>query len=103
MEPNNGPLKSISKVISQLSKEFHIEEKKEYHEALRDWKELVGPRLADHTKPLYIENRVLHVGVEGSAWAQEVSFRKNAIIQGVNNRLGRPHVTEIRCKTLEKK
>ncbi len=102
-EGRDGTLKGLSGVIRQLGEEFHLEEKKEFFEALKDWESLVGPRAAAHTKPLYIENRTLYVAAEGSAWAQEISFMRNKIMRGINNRLGRPHVNEVKCKIEEKK
>jgi len=96
MKHRNGNLKPISGVIEQIADELGLEEKRELNEATKRWDELVGPRAAKHTRPLFIDNRTLHVEVDGSAWAQEISFRKNSIIQGVNNRLGRPLVNELR-------
>jgi predicted nucleic acid-binding Zn ribbon protein len=103
MFPKKDTLKPISTVLNQIAEEFHLEEKKEYFDALRGWDELAGPKLAAHTRPLFIKDRILHVEIDGSAWAQEIGFRKNAIVQGVNNRLGRPHVRDIRTTVKRKK
>ena len=103
MEDRSEKLKGISDIVRILGDEFQIEDLKEFYEALHDWEGLVGKRLSAHTKPLFVENRILYVSTEGSAWSQEISFRRNAIIQGVNNRLGRPYIREVKCKAEEKK
>ena len=92
-------LQSFSGLLNVLGGEFRLEELQEYYDALTDWEGLVGPRVASHTKPLYINERTLFVASEGSAWTQEISFRKNAIVRGVNNRLGRSLVKDVKCKT----
>jgi predicted nucleic acid-binding Zn ribbon protein len=103
MEDRSDKLQNLPKIVQKMGDELQIAELKEYYEALKDWEGLVGKKLAEHTKPLFIENRVLHVATDGSAWSQEISFRRNAIMQGVNNRLGRNFIREVKCKAEEKK
>lgn len=98
-EKRSDKLQNLGGLMKGLGAELHLGEYQEFYDALSDWEGLVGPRVASRTKPLYIVDRVLFVACEGSAWSQEISFRKNAIIKGVNNRLGRALVKDVKCKT----
>ena len=91
-------MKKISTVLKLIRDKYRIDEKIELYSAVRDWEGIVGPELAGHTKPLCVQDRVLYIETEGAAWTQEISFRRKMIIDGVNGRLGRPHVREIRCQ-----
>ena len=103
MDDRSEKLQNLSRIVLKLGEELQLDELKEFYEALKDWEGLVGKKLAAHTRPLFVENRVLHIATDGSAWSQEISFRRNAIMMGVNNRLGRPYSREIKCKAEEKK
>lgn len=96
-------LKKFGSVLDYIKKVYGIDEKIELHEAVKDWQSIAGADLAKHSKPLFFQNRILYIGIEGSAWAQEISFRKRMIIDGVNNRIGRPHVKDIRTQLLDDK
>jgi predicted nucleic acid-binding Zn ribbon protein len=49
------------------------------------WEEIVGPGIAQRTRPRSLKHGVLTVEVSDSAWAQELQFRRDIII----GRLGR--------------
>ncbi|HOO55547.1 MAG TPA: DUF721 domain-containing protein [bacterium] len=98
-----GQLKGISRVIEQIREQYRFDEKREYSEAVKDWENIVGPDLAKHTKPIKIENGSLVIGVEGSAWSQEISFMKNAILQKINTRLGRRFLKSVKTRILDEK
>jgi predicted nucleic acid-binding Zn ribbon protein len=51
--------------------------------AMRRWDELVGPALAARSWPDRYERGVVWVAVQGSAWAQELRLRKDAILKGL--------------------
>ncbi|MFA6448444.1 MAG: DUF721 domain-containing protein [bacterium] len=103
MSDRSDKLQDLSRIVLRMGEDLQLGDLKEFYEALKDWEGLVGKKLAERSKPLYVENRILHIATDGSAWSQEISFRRNAIIQGVNNRLGRPYIREIKCTMADKK
>jgi hypothetical protein len=55
-----------------------------------EWTELVGPRIAQRTRPDRIVDRVLWIEVASSAWLHELSLLKPQLLRGLLERLGEP-------------
>ncbi len=55
-----------------------------------EWTELVGPRIAQRTRPDRIVDRVLWVEVATSAWLHELTLLKPQLLKGLLDRLGEP-------------
>jgi hypothetical protein len=63
---------------------------------LREWGEVVGPRVAQVTRAVSVRNGVLTVAVCGAVWKAEIEFLKHDILAAINARLGREGVSGIR-------
>jgi hypothetical protein len=59
------------------------------------WPEAVGLRVACYTRPESIQGGRLTVLVESSVWIDRLSYNREEIIAGINERLGEPVVEEI--------
>jgi len=57
---------------------------------IAEWADLVGPRIAQRTRPDRIVDRVLWVEVASSAWLHELSLLKPQLLRGLLERLGEP-------------
>ena len=68
----------------------------ERQRALDSWPEVVGEVIAAHSEAVSLEGGVLHVRVDGSVWAQELSMLQSQIKAGFARRLGEDAVTDIR-------
>jgi hypothetical protein len=88
----------VGKIIDELDGQLNIRSRKKEYEALRQWPDIVGTEVAEHTKPLYIAEKFLYIKCDGSVWSQEISFRKNEIIRKINDFLGFVAVMDIRYK-----
>lgn len=62
------------------------------------WQEVVGPQIADKTRPETLRNAVLVVSVSSSVWMQELSFMKQKILDRISQRLAPGTIREIRFK-----
>lgn len=58
-----------------------LDKKVERYEFILHWREIVGDKIADISKPDYISRRALIVTVKHSAWAQELTFQKQVLLQ----------------------
>lgn len=58
-----------------------LDKKVERYEFILHWREIVGDKIADVSKPEYISRRALIVTVTHSAWAQELAFQKQVLLQ----------------------
>ncbi|HEY6867107.1 MAG TPA: DUF721 domain-containing protein [Candidatus Eisenbacteria bacterium] len=64
--------------------------------AVEEWAEVVGPRLARHTRAIAFRDGALHVEVEGSAWMHELGLLKHELVRRINQHLGSECVTDVR-------
>jgi Dna[CI] antecedent, DciA len=55
-----------------------------------EWTELVGPRIAQRTRPDRIADRVLWVEVATAAWLRELDLLRPQLLRGLLERLGEP-------------
>ena len=55
-----------------------------------EWTELVGPRIAQRTRPDKIVDRVLWIEVATAAWLHELNHLKPQLLRGLLERLGEP-------------
>jgi predicted nucleic acid-binding Zn ribbon protein len=53
------------------------------------WNEVVGEEVAEHCRPLRLDGDDLVVEVDHRGWITELSFRQQAILQGLQARVGR--------------
>jgi Dna[CI] antecedent, DciA len=64
-----------------------------------EWVELVGPRIAERTRPDGIYNRTLMIEVVSSAWLQELNLLRTRILASLLERIGQPRLfDELRFK-----
>ena len=61
---------------------------------LGDWKELVGPTVAKHTKKVLIERKVLMIYVDNAPLRHQLNMSKIRLVQLVNEKAGSSIVTD---------
>ena len=59
---------------------------------LTEWSDLVGPKIAQRTRPEGIHDRVLWIEVATSAWLHELNMLRTQLVQGLLERLGEPRL-----------
>jgi predicted nucleic acid-binding Zn ribbon protein len=55
-----------------------------------EWTELVGPKIAQRTRPDGVTDRMLWVEVASSAWLQELNLLRPQLLQNLRERVGEP-------------
>ena len=63
---------------------------------LRAWREAVGEPIARRTETLGVRGGVLWVAVDGSAWMQELSARRQEIVARLAERVGAGVIRDVR-------
>ena len=71
---------TVESILKKALKRNGIENDITRYKFVTQWGEIVGEELAKRTKPAMLRNGVLIVNVSNSAWAQELSLRKEVII-----------------------
>ena len=64
--------------------------------AVEAWPELVGARVALHSRAVAFRDGTLHVEVEGSAWMQELGYLKRDLVRRIQRHLGSEDVRDVR-------
>jgi hypothetical protein len=59
---------------------------------ITEWTELVGPKIAQRTRPDGIHDRTLWIEVATSAWMHELNLLRAQLVQGLFERLGQPRL-----------
>lgn len=59
---------------------YRIDKKILQYNFVLNWKDIVGPELADLCQPQGISGETLFIAVPSSAWAQELSFQSRIIL-----------------------
>ncbi len=72
---------SVEQVLSGLLKAKGIDKKIAKYKFVSHWAEIVGEDIAKRASPECLRNGALVVRVCNSAWAQELSFQKEIILQ----------------------
>ena len=59
-----------------------------------DWENLVGPALAEHTRPGSVVNEVLEIVCDGPVWINQVKWSEAQIVEAYNERYEPAKVTK---------
>jgi predicted nucleic acid-binding Zn ribbon protein len=89
-------MKSINDILAVLQQQAQWQEQP-FQRVLQCWAEIVGAA-ASHTQPLMIQRDVLWVATSSAAWAQNLTFKRQAILLKLNELLPKPLI-DIRFST----
>lgn len=89
-------MESVAGVLSRVLRDLGLEQDVLGWRAVHEWAQIVGPRMARHTRAIACRDGTLHVEVEGSAWMHELGFLKRDLIKSINRQLGGTHVRDVR-------
>lgn len=96
--PPHMSLKSLHQVLNTLENQAGWEARKQFQHLLRSWETVVGQVVAAQTRPISLQWGVLRVATSSSAWAQNLMFERQRILEKLNAQLSAPLV-DIRFST----
>ena len=85
-------LKSVDGFMKSAVEKPEILQMAKAQATLRRWSEVVGPALAERSRPDRFSRGTVWVAVEGSAWAQELRMRKDMILARLTEFSGEPNL-----------
>jgi predicted nucleic acid-binding Zn ribbon protein len=89
-------MEPMARVLDRVLRQTGLETELKGWQAVHDWDDIVGPRLARHTKAVGFRDGTLRIEVEGSAWMHEMGFLRRDLIRSLNERLGDALVRDLR-------
>ena len=96
---SRGPrqVKSIDQILSSTARSLKISTKIKSYSAFPDWPEIVGSTISKISYPEKIlQSNLLVIRVIDTAWAQELSMQKEAILDKINLHGKGAHINDIR-------
>ncbi|OGW59245.1 MAG: hypothetical protein A2V83_05080 [Nitrospirae bacterium RBG_16_64_22] len=89
-------LQPVREILGRVVDSCGIGGRIEEQRVIERWAEAVGPEIARHTCALRVSGRVLHVTVDTSPWAQELSLLKPLILEALARVGGKSVVRDVR-------
>ena len=89
---------SLPQLLNSISSQESWRGRRQFQSLIASWPELVGAAVAAQTQPISIQRRVLQVAAANSAWAQNLAFERQHILEKLNARL-ELDLTDIRFST----
>lgn len=77
--------KSFKDIIGQAAQRYPgFQERLKEAQAVSRWEQAVGPIIAKHTQALSVKRGILYVEVDHPIWRSEMHYRKDQILQILN-------------------
>ena len=78
---------SVEQVLNQLETQPGWEKFRQHRQLLKCWDRTVSPKIAQHTRPLYINRQIFYIATDSAARAQELSFQRYTLLKRINQQL----------------
>jgi len=86
---------TIGKAIDKLLFKMKIDKPVRQWEAVYLWKDVVGEKIAHHTKAEKVQYGKLYISVDSPIWRNELVFHKEELLEKVNSKLKGVKLKEI--------
>lgn len=90
---------SVNNILDILQLDTKFQEQP-LQRLIKCWSEVVGAKVAAHTRPLSIQRDVLWVAASSAVWAQNLTFKRKNILLNLNKKLPQPLI-DIRFSTAQ--
>lgn len=81
-----APTKNISEILDKTLKAYHLKQKIKDYAIFPEWEEIVGLEISKVAVPeKIIRRKILQIRVLDAVWAQELSFKKDKLMENINN------------------
>ena len=88
--PRVGAAQTASQAVAAALDLHGITDQVRAGRLLTEWTELVGPKIAQRTRPGGVTDRILWVEVATSAWLHELNLLRPQLLASLQDRLGAP-------------
>ncbi len=83
---------SLDLVFKVVEQQPSWEQVREYKKLLAIWLNIVGEKIAHHSRPTAIDRQVLYVATSSAAWAQNLSLQRHQMLKKLNEFFTEPIV-----------
>lgn len=96
-QKKEGP-QPVSRILEGALREFGLHERLAERSVLLKWPEIVGEKIAAHSRAVDLNDGVLILEADHGAWRQELTLLMPMIVARFNEMCGAGAVTEIRWR-----
>jgi len=89
-------VEAVGGVLGRVLQQLGLSREMSGWRAVETWPDLVGPRIAGHTRAVAFRDGTLQVEVEGSAWMQELGYLKPDLVRRIQRQPGCDGVQDVR-------
>jgi predicted nucleic acid-binding Zn ribbon protein len=75
---------SLNQIIQQLETQPEWEIQRQYRRLVASWSEIVEPKVAKNSRPVYLFRQILHVATSNSVWSQTLVLKRLQILKKIN-------------------
>jgi predicted nucleic acid-binding Zn ribbon protein len=84
--------RTAAKAVADALDLYHLSDEVRAGRLLTEWADLVGPKIAQRTRPDGIVDRTLWIEVVSAAWMHELNVLRPQIVKGLFERFGEPRL-----------
>ncbi|MBW1740262.1 MAG: DUF721 domain-containing protein [Deltaproteobacteria bacterium] len=88
----------LGTILQEALKASRIDVDLDAYGLWQHWKDVVGPVIAENTRPEAIKGKLLLVNVSSAPWMQQLQYLKPELIEKLNQTIGKEAVGDIRFK-----
>ena len=85
----------LGDAINELFREHRLDVRLSQFSVRSGWKEIAGPVIARHTTNIYFNDKTIFVTLGNAALKQEVSYRRQELLDNINRFCGYRLVNEV--------
>lgn len=89
-------MEKIGTILLNSLKKSRLDKKLMEARIFVNYESMVGEKIFEISKPIFIQNNTLFIGVENHIWVHQLHFLKPELINSINSNLPRPLVKDIR-------
>jgi predicted nucleic acid-binding Zn ribbon protein len=99
MAGRSDGFRPLGRVLEAAARRLKLDGAMREASAVSLWPQVVGEQIAAATQAERVEDGVLHVIARSHTWAFELTFHRTQILKGLNAKLGRTPIRDIRFRT----
>lgn len=96
---------SLQSLIQSVETRSRSQSQRTFQKICDRWSEVVGDMVAEQTRPVGLQRRVLNVATSSAVWAQTLSFERPRLLQKLNQAIApssaKPPLDDIRFSTAQ--
>lgn len=97
-QAKSKPFKTIGGVVNEIVNQYNWNDAYYLGMIQSEWEHIVGSQVSEKSHIVNLDNKSLLISTESSTWRSELQFRKDSIINEINEMIGKSIIKDIVIK-----